>query len=159
MPLRRDESYRGTILAYELLLWILFGRGREGATKVGCTSWSPSSKACRVDGGSSRPRRLGLANGNCSTARAGSYLPKNHTTGPSTARLRVLGDSTPKERIMALRRPVNHVYKVVDILSTKVGQGHIAYQRCHVKGKLTCFRHSSEPRARAGSAPTIVHSF
>jgi hypothetical protein len=60
---------------------------------------------------------------------------------------------------MALRRPVDHLYKVADILSTAVGQGHIAYQRCRVRVKLIGFCHSSEPGARAGSAPTTVHSF
>jgi hypothetical protein len=59
---------------------------------------------------------------------------------------------------VALRRPVDHLYKVADILWTAVWQGHIAYQRCRVKGKSTNFRHSSEPGARAGSAPRMVHS-
>jgi hypothetical protein len=60
---------------------------------------------------------------------------------------------------VALRRPVDHLYKVADVLSTAVGQGHVAYQSYRVKGKLTSFRHSRERGARAGSTPTIVHMF
>jgi hypothetical protein len=51
------------------------------------------------------------------------------------------------------------LYKVADILSTAVGQGHIAYPRCRVREKSISFCHSSEPGARAGSAPTAVHRF
>jgi hypothetical protein len=54
------------------------------------------------------------------TARAGSYLPEKHMTGPSTGRLMVFGGSTLNGRIVALRMPVDHLCTVADNLSTAI---------------------------------------